>query len=146
MAQAAPQPVTTVKKARPLSPHLQIYATPINMVMSILHRITGAALYFGTLLLAAWLIAAASGPAAYDAANALFGAAPVGIPLGRIVLFGYTWALMHHMLGGIRHLIWDTGRGFALTTVNKLGWLTIIGSVLLTLAVWAVAFKVRGGL
>jgi succinate dehydrogenase / fumarate reductase, cytochrome b subunit len=146
MAQAAPQPVTAVKKARPLSPHLQIYAKPINMVMSILHRITGAALYFGTLLLAAWLIAAASGPAAYDTANALFGAAPAGIPLGRIVLFGYTWALMHHMLGGIRHLIWDTGRGFALTTVNKLGWLTIIGSVLLTLAVWAVAFKVRGGL
>jgi succinate dehydrogenase / fumarate reductase, cytochrome b subunit len=142
MAQAA----QAGKKARPLSPHLQIYATPINMMMSILHRITGAALYFGTLLLAAWLIAAASGKVAYDVANAWFAAAPAGIPIGKIVLFGYTWALMHHMLGGIRHLIWDTGRGFDLPTVKKLGWFTIIGSVLLTLAVWAFAFKIRGGL
>lgn len=142
MAQAAP----VVKKARPLSPHLQIYATPINMVMSILHRLTGAALYFGTLLLAGWLIAAASGPVAYDTANALFGATPAGIPVGKLVLFGYTWALLHHMLGGMRHLLWDTGRGFDLPTVKKLGWMTIIGSVLLTLAVWAVAYKIRGGL
>jgi succinate dehydrogenase / fumarate reductase, cytochrome b subunit len=141
MAQAAP-----IKKSRPLSPHLQIYARPINMVMSILHRLTGAALYFGTLLLAAWLIAAASGPAAYDVASTAFGAMPAGIPVGRIVLFGYTWALMHHMLGGIRHLIWDTGRGFQLGTVNKMGWATIIGSVLLTVAVWVVALKLRGGL
>jgi succinate dehydrogenase / fumarate reductase, cytochrome b subunit len=141
MAQAA-----LAKKARPLSPHLQIYANPINMVMSILHRITGAALYFGTLLLAAWLIAAASGPVAYDTATALFAAAPGGIPLGKLVLFGYTWALMHHMLGGVRHLIWDTGRGFDIPTVNKMGWATIIGSALLTVAVWGVAFKLRGGL
>jgi succinate dehydrogenase / fumarate reductase, cytochrome b subunit len=146
MAQAAQAGKPASKKARPLSPHLQIYATPINMVMSILHRITGAALYFGTLMLAAWLIAAASGPAAYAAANELFGAAPAGVPIGKIVLFGYTWALMHHMLGGIRHMIWDTGRGFDLPTVRKLGWFTMIGSVLLTLAVWAVAFKLRGGL
>ena len=76
------------------------------MVMSIVHRITGAALYFGTLLLAAWLIAAAMGARHFACVNGLF-----GHPLGKLVLFGYTWALIHHMLGGMRHLIWDTGRG-----------------------------------
>ncbi|MEQ1612015.1 MAG: succinate dehydrogenase, cytochrome b556 subunit [Hyphomicrobiaceae bacterium] len=125
--------------ARPLSPHLQIYAKPINMVMSILHRITGVALYFGTLLLAWWLIAAATSPAYFNFVNGLFGTL-----LGRLVLFGYTWALLHHMLGGIRHLIWDTGRGFDLKTVDRLGWGTIIGSVVLTILVWIAAIGSRG--
>ncbi len=125
---------------RPLSPHLSIYARQINMVMSILHRITGAALYFGTVLLAAWLIAAAAGQSAFDLVNAVF-----GNPLGKLVLFGYTWALLHHMLGGIRHLVWDTGRGFQIWQVNTLSWLTIIGSLVLTLALWA-AGLMQGGL
>jgi succinate dehydrogenase / fumarate reductase cytochrome b subunit len=116
---------------RPLSPHLQIYRPLINMVMSILHRITGGALYFGTLLLAWWLIAAAIGQRYYDFVNGLF-----GHPLGKLVLFGYTWALMHHMLGGIRHLIWDTGRGLDLVTIDRLAWASIIGSIVLTLAIW----------
>ena len=80
----------------------------INMVMSIVHRITGAALYFGTLLLAAWLVAAAMGEKQFALVNNLF-----GHPLGKLVLFGYTWALFHHMLGGLRHFLWDTGRGLA---------------------------------
>lgn len=126
---------------RPLSPHLSIYRPQINMVMSILHRITGAALYVGTLLLAAWLMAAASGPKAFEFVNTFF-----GHPLGQLVLFGYSWALIHHMLGGMRHLIWDTGRGLTIGAVNALGWLTIIGSVTLTLALWAGAFALRGGL
>jgi succinate dehydrogenase / fumarate reductase, cytochrome b subunit len=125
--------------ARPLSPHLQIYSRLINMVMSILHRITGVALYFGTVLLAWWLIAAATSPAYFQFVNGLFGSLP-----GRLVLFGYTWALLHHMLGGLRHLLWDTGRGFDLKTVNLLGWSTIIGSVVLTIAVWVVALGLRG--
>lgn len=109
------------------------------MVMSILHRITGAALYFGTLLLAWWLIAAATGPAYFNFVNDIFGSLP-----GRLVLFGYTWALMHHMLGGIRHLIWDTGRAFDLKTVDRLAWGTIIGSVMLTALVWIVTLGLRG--
>jgi succinate dehydrogenase / fumarate reductase cytochrome b subunit len=135
-----------LKHARPLSPHLQIYTPLINMVMSIAHRFTGAVLYFGTLILAWWLIAAASGKAYYDFVNGLFGASFYGVPFGRIVLFGYTWALIHHMLGGIRHFIWDTGRGFALSTVNALCWATIVLSIGLTLAVWAFAWQLRGGL
>jgi succinate dehydrogenase / fumarate reductase cytochrome b subunit len=129
------------KVERPLSPHLQIYSPLINMVMSILHRITGAALYFGTILLSWWLVAAASGPPYFDFVNGLFGTV-----LGKLVLFGYTWALMHHMLGGVRHLIWDTGRGLQLSTVDALCWATIVGSVSLTVVIWIVAFLLRGGL
>ena len=126
---------------RPLSPHLTIYSPLINMVMSILHRLTGTALYFGTLLLAAWLIGAAMGEKPYAMVNALF-----GHPIGKLVLFGYTWALFHHMLGGMRHLLWDTGRGFEIRQVNLLSWLTIIGSISLTLGAWAVALTLGGGL
>ena len=126
---------------RPLSPHLGIYRLTINMVMSIVHRMTGAALYLGTALLAWWLVALAIGPKYFAFVNGIFGSIP-----GKIVLFGYTWALMHHMLGGIRHLIWDTGRGFDLRMVNILSWLTIIGSVTLTAAIWAIGIAMRGGL
>jgi succinate dehydrogenase / fumarate reductase cytochrome b subunit len=124
---------------RPLSPHLQIYRLPINMLMSIVHRITGAALYFGTILLAWWLVAAAIGPNYFDYVRGLF-----LTPIGQIVLFGYTWALLHHMLGGVRHLVWDTGRGFDLATIDRMSWLTLIGSVALTLAAWAIALTMRG--
>jgi succinate dehydrogenase / fumarate reductase, cytochrome b subunit len=122
----------SLRMERPLSPHLQVYRPLINMVMSIIHRITGAALYFGTLLLVWWLTAAATGPEYFNQASSLFNSIP-----GRIVLIGYTWALMHHMLGGLRHLLWDTGRGFDLATVDRLSWATIIGSLLLTAGIWA---------
>ncbi len=127
------------KVERPLSPHLQIYKPLINMMMSIVHRLTGAALYFGTLLLAWWLIAAAIGPGYFKFVNGLLGS-----PLGLLVLLGFTWALIHHMLGGIRHLIWDTGRALDLVTVDRLAWGSIIASILLTLAVWALALNARG--
>lgn len=116
---------------RPLSPHIQIYKREINMVMSILHRITGAALYGGTVLLAWWLVAAASGPEAFASANRLLAS-----PLGLLVLFGFTWALMHHMLGGVRHLIWDTGWGFDLDSIDMISWATGIGSAVLTILIW----------
>ena len=126
---------------RPLSPHLSVYRLLINTVMSIVHRITGAALYFGTLLLAAWLVAVAMGERQYAMVNNLF-----GHPLGKLILFGYSWALFHHMLGGLRHFLWDTGRGFAIWQVNLMSWLTIIGSITLTLVTWAIALSLRGGL
>jgi succinate dehydrogenase / fumarate reductase, cytochrome b subunit len=123
---------------RPLSPHLQIYRPMLTMMMSILHRITGAALYFGTLLLVWWLVAGATSPKAFATAQWF-----MGTWFGRLVLFGYTWALLHHMLGGLRHFIWDTGRGFG---VNEREWLakaSIIGSCVLTVAVWAAALSLR---
>ncbi len=125
---------------RPLSPHLQIYSPLINMMMSIVHRITGGALYFGTILLAWWLLAAATG-----AEHFAFVSWILTSWFGQLVLFGFTWAMVMHLLGGIRHLIWDTGRGFDLPTVNLLSWASLIGSVLITLALWAVAIAMRGG-
>ena len=116
---------------RPTSPHIQVYRPIINMVMSIVHRITGVALYFGTFLLAWWLTAAATGPGYFNYVSGIFGSIP-----GRIVLLGYTWALMHHMLGGLRHFLWDTGNGYDLGTIDKLSWGTLIGSVVLTALIW----------
>lgn len=125
---------------RPLSPHLQIYRPMLTMMMSIVHRITGAALYVGTLLVVWWLLAVASGPTAYATFQGF-----IGSWFGRLILFGYTWALIHHMLGGIRHFIWDTGRGFG---VNEREWLakaTIVGSVALTLLIWILGYTLRSG-
>lgn len=124
---------------RPLSPHLSIYRFQINMVMSILHRITGAANYFGTAFLAAWLMSAATGSKHYETANAL-----LSHPVGMLLAFGYSWSILHHMVGGVRHLIWDTGRGFSLPNVKALSWLTIILSLALTALVWAVGLISRG--
>ncbi|WP_181700582.1 succinate dehydrogenase, cytochrome b556 subunit [Chthonobacter albigriseus] len=124
-------------KARPLSPHLQVFRPLLTMVMSILHRITGAALYFGTLLLAWWLVAAASGPEAYATVAGFFDSI-----FGRLILFGYTWALVHHTLGGIRHFIWDTGHGYGVEARNMLASATIIGSVAITILLWIVGLLV----
>ncbi len=120
------------KAGRPLSPHLQVYRMTVSMLMSILHRITGAALYFGTLLLAWWLVAAATGPAYFDYVSRIMGSLP-----GRLVLLGFTWALVHHALGGLRHFLWDTGRGYELKTIDLLAWLTILLSLAITALVWA---------
>ncbi len=125
--------------ARPLSPHLQIYRPQINMVMSIWHRITGAALYFGSLLLAWWLFAAATSPEYFAFVNGLFATWP-----GMVILVGYTWALIHHMLGGLRHFVWDTGAGFDIATVDRLSWATIILSVLMTAGLWYFIAAVKG--
>jgi succinate dehydrogenase / fumarate reductase, cytochrome b subunit len=130
--------MTQSKQAdRPLSPHLQIYRPMLSMMMSIMHRITGAALFFGIILLVWWLVAAAWSDAAFDMAQGFF-----GHWFGRLVLFGFTWALIHHMLGGIRHFIWDTGKGFELATVETLVRANLIGSVILTVLVWFVGYQV----
>ena len=107
--------------------------------MSIMHRITGIGLVLGVMGLVWWLSAAAISDAYFALVQGFF----YGW-FGRLMLFGMTWALLHHMLGGFRHFVWDTGHGFAL---NKVEWLVranIIGSVVLTLALWAVAYWVRG--
>ena len=127
--------------ARPLSPHLQIYRPTLTMVMSIVHRITGAALYFGTLLLAWWLLAAASGPNAYATFQAVASSF-----IGRVVLLGYTWALVHHMLGGIRHLIWDMLHGLDKGDREWLARATLFGSISLTILLWLLTYFFTGGL
>ncbi|PRD44437.1 succinate dehydrogenase, cytochrome b556 subunit [Phyllobacterium phragmitis] len=128
----------TATRQRPLSPHITVYKWPITMTMSILHRITGGALYFGTLLVALWLIAAATSEDVFNLVNAFFGSW-----FGRLVLFGYTWALLHHMMGGIRHLIWDTSTGLEKHTASRIAWVTVIASVTLTLLIWIAGYVLR---
>jgi succinate dehydrogenase / fumarate reductase, cytochrome b subunit len=128
-----------VVRARPLSPHLQIYRPQINMVMSVFHRLTGSALYLGAALIAWWLIAAATGPDYFAFVNGLF-----ATWVGMIVIVGYTWALIHHLLGGLRHLIWDTGAGLDIASINLLSWGTIVLSLLLTAGLWLYIAVERG--
>lgn len=131
-------PGPNAARSRPLSPHLQIYRWSWTMAMSIAHRATGSALYVGTLLFVGWLVALASGPDAFDSAQAIATSIP-----GRLVLLGYTWALLHHMLGGIRHLIWDLGHGFEPIARMNLARFSLLGSLTLTVLVWALAYAVR---
>jgi len=102
------------------------------MAMSIVHRATGIALYGGMLLVAWWLVAAATSPSWFDFANWLLGSW-----FGLLVLIGFSWALIHHALGGVRHYVWDTGVGLDKKTATTLSSLTLVGSLLLTAALWA---------
>lgn len=113
---------------RPLSPHLQVYKLPIAAVTSILTRVTGHALVAGILLLAWWLIAAVSSPAAFALADGVLRSW-----FGFLVLLGSTWALWYHTLAGIRHLFYDAGMGMEIETAKKSSWAIIIGSVVMTL-------------
>lgn len=119
---------------RPLSPHLQVYRLPLPAVSSITHRITGVGLTVGTLLMAWWLIAAAAGPAAYAKAAAF-----IGSPIGWLLMAGWVWALWYHTLNGVRHLMWDAGRGLELAPVYRGGYIVWGASVGLTVATLAVA-------
>ena len=123
--------------ARPLSPHLQIYRPMLTMMMSIMHRITGVGLYFGIVLLVWWLTAASFSDGYYDLVQGFF-----GHWFGRLLLFGFTWALIHHALGGLRHLLWDTGRGFDLKLIEWLARANLVGSIVLTLLLWIIGYGV----
>jgi succinate dehydrogenase / fumarate reductase cytochrome b subunit len=112
---------------RPLSPHLQVYRPQLTSITSIFTRITGNALIVGVLLFVWWLLALAAGPEAYAFANRV-----VASWFGDLVLIGSLWALWYHSLAGLRHLYWDTGRGFDIPTAERLGWGVILGSFALT--------------
>ncbi|RYE34116.1 MAG: succinate dehydrogenase, cytochrome b556 subunit [Hyphomicrobiales bacterium] len=124
--------------ARPLSPHLQIYRWSWTMAMSIAHRVTGTGLYLGTVLIAAWLVAAASGPAAFDTAQAIAGSL-----LGRLVLFLYSFSLIHHMVGGLRHFVWDMGKGYDPETRMNMAKFSPVVSGGLTVLIWIAALVLR---
>jgi succinate dehydrogenase / fumarate reductase cytochrome b subunit len=119
---------------------MTIYRWPVTMATSIVHRLTGMALSAGTILLAWWLIAVASGPETYQTFSGI-----AASPLGQIVLFGFVWSLAFHLLNGIRHLAWDMGYGFAVPTANATGWLVIALSVVLALGAFALAYAGKGG-
>jgi len=126
---------------RPLSPHLQIYRPQITSVLSITHRATGIVLSLGAVFLVIWLVAAASGPEAFDSVQAC-----AGSWLGYLFMFGFSVCLFYHLLNGIRHLFWDMGHGFELETVTRTGWAVVIGSVFLTVVAWIFGLTAMGAL
>lgn len=119
---------------RPLSPHLQVYKPQLTSVLSITHRATGVALAVGLIGLVYWLMSLAAGPQAYAAAQQVLGSW-----FGKLVLFGFSFALFYHMCNGVRHLFWDAGMGFELETVYASGWAVVVVSVAMTVVTWIVA-------
>ena len=113
---------------RPLSPHLTIYRPQVTSISSIFIRITGNALVFSTLLLVAWFLAAAIVPKTFNVMHFI-----ISSWFGKVMMILSLWALWYHSLGGIRHLVWDTGRGLELKTAEIMGWAMILGSFLLTI-------------
>ncbi len=126
------------RRQRPLSPHLQIYSPVLTMMMSIAHRITGIALYGGTLLLAWFLLAAATDARAFATAAWFLNSI-----VGQVILFGFTWSMFHHLLGGIRHFVWDAGFGMDHPEREWLAQATAVGGIGLTVLVWIAAFLLR---
>jgi succinate dehydrogenase / fumarate reductase, cytochrome b subunit len=125
-------------RPRPLSPHLSIYRPTMTMAMSIAHRISGAALYVGVLLLAWFLIAVSSDASSFGVFSDF-----ISSFIGRLALFVITWALFHHLVGGVRHILWDAGYGLDAPLRDQMAWATAIGGFALTVLVWAIGFAVR---
>ncbi|NCN85116.1 MAG: succinate dehydrogenase, cytochrome b556 subunit [Sphingomonadales bacterium] len=121
-----------------MSPHLLIYRLTITMAMSIVHRLTGVVLYLGSLFFAWWIVAVSAGQKSY----AVFDLFAASLP-GKTIIFGFVWALIHHMLGGIRHLIWDGGLWINLPEARGIAWVTLIGSVTLALTAWIAGAFIR---
>ena len=113
---------------RPLSPHLDIYQYQITWTVSIMHRITGEAMTLGLILIVAWLVAAAFSPELFSLIDGVLRSW-----IGMIIIFGSLWAFWFHFLNGIRHLFWDLGYGFNLSTVWRSGWVVVLGSIILTI-------------
>jgi len=124
------------KDKRPLSPHLQVYKPQLTSSMSIFHRITGAALAVGTIMVVWWLVAAATGEEAYNVAMDF-----AKSPLGLFMIFGWSVSLFYHTCNGIRHLFWDMGYLFKLENAYKAGYLVWFGTILLTASAWYCAFN-----
>ena len=120
--------------SRPLSPHLQVFRFILTMAMSIVHRITGGFLYVGTVFVAVWLVAAASGPEWFARVDGLYQSW-----IGRLILLGLVWSLIHHAIGGIRHFIWDLGYGFDKKTADRMALFNLVAGLVLTALVVVVA-------
>ncbi|MBY0500985.1 MAG: succinate dehydrogenase, cytochrome b556 subunit [Alphaproteobacteria bacterium] len=120
--------ISSLKDKRPLSPHLQIYKIQITSLLSILHRITGIVLFGGSILWTFWLLALATGPDHYKTMQDF-----MLHPVGLIILLGWSFSFFYHLCNGIRHLMWDCGLGYDLTTVRRTGWLVVFSSFFLTL-------------
>jgi len=118
---------------RPLSPHLQVWRFHATMYASIFHRITGTALYFGTFLIAAWLIALATSEEAYAIVESVIFSIP-----GQIILFLWTIAVLFHFVNGIRHMLWDgPAIGFDPKVASRISIFNFAFAILGSVAIWA---------
>ncbi len=125
-------------RERPLSPFMlgTLYRLQITSVLSILHRITGVVLSLGGFVFAWWLLAVAQGGDAYATASAYLAS-----PLGKIALFGFSFALVYHLLNGIRHLLWDIGWGYEVELVSRSGYVVVVLTAIFTVAIWFFAMR-----
>ncbi|MAV98855.1 MAG: succinate dehydrogenase, cytochrome b556 subunit [Rhodobiaceae bacterium] len=119
----------------PLSPHLSIYKFKLSLLMSIAHRITGAALYFSMLIFLFFLISLSIGASGYEIFSLI-----INTWIGKLVMLGITWAIFHHMLGGLRHFLWDIVKGFEVKTVDKLATISLLGGIALTVIYWSLYY------
>jgi len=119
----------------PLSPHLSIYKFKLSLLMSIAHRITGAALYFSMLIFLFFLISLSIGASGYEIFSLI-----ISTWIGKLVMLGITWAIFHHMLGGLRHFLWDMVKGFEVKTVDKLATISLLGGIALTVIYWSLYY------
>ncbi|MFC3551779.1 succinate dehydrogenase, cytochrome b556 subunit [Lysobacter cavernae] len=126
-------------RERPLSPHLQVYAWQIQMVTSILHRATGVVLVLGSLLVLCGFLSLAAGPESWAKFSGFTRSG-----FGFLILFGWSWALAYHLINGIRHLVQDAGYAYKVETFVRNGWISVVGSLVLTAAIWLVAMLQRG--
>lgn len=122
------------KTPRPLSPHLQVYKLPLTALMSISHRATGAGLAIGTILVTAFLLAAATGEAEYDFVMGL-----ANTTIGTIILFLWSAALYFHMCNGVRHMFWDMGKNFNKAKAMRSNYYVLLAAAALTALTWVVA-------
>ena len=116
---------------RPLSPHLQVYKPQITSAMSILHRLTGIVLFFGTLFIAFWLWSAAYGPEMFTCLHDMLNST-----VGTAAMIAWTGAFFYHLFNGVRHLFWDMGKGFALDEVTLTGVTAIAFAAIATISIW----------
>jgi succinate dehydrogenase / fumarate reductase cytochrome b subunit len=136
----ADTPQRPVAASRPLSPHLTIYRWPVTMATSITHRVTGIGLSLGAVVLAWWLVSISNGPEGWQSFHAVS-----DTPVGLLVLFGLTWALIFHFFNGIRHLAWDLGYGFPKHDAERNSIVILALSILGALAVFALCCTGHAG-
>lgn len=122
-------------RERPLSPHLQVWRWHVTMASSIFHRATGVALYVGALIGAGWAFALALGPGPYGTYTSLLGSIP-----GKLVLFGLTVSILFHLANGVRHLVWDSGKGFEIKLADATAIAAMVFSVVAAVFIWVIGF------
>jgi succinate dehydrogenase / fumarate reductase, cytochrome b subunit len=127
--------MSNINSDRPLSPHLQVYSWQLTMILSILHRGTGVFLMAGAPVLVWWLYMVQADAHRYGHAME-----DLAHPVGRLLLLGWTFSIFYHLCNGVRHLFWDIGKGYELSTLYRSGAAVVIVSIMMTVVTWLLAY------